>query len=173
MVKLLSPKSINLEPRGGIPDLTSEDISHALGTIRHPHASLVLRVKLAGQETYRQDLFIALYTHVMENMALDWPRPRNHWIFDLTKLAVSDFLAPALCPTCNGLGSFNHGQLKVTCEPCLGTGRYRHIIPEEVLHIRPRTWRTWEPRYLDILGKLSLWESIACNALGRLDTAEN
>ena len=75
--KLLAPHAINLEPRGGIPDLTSTDIAHALGTIKHRYASLVLRVKYAGQEDLRQDLFIALYTHIMETGASNWLRDRK------------------------------------------------------------------------------------------------
>ena len=64
--KLLAPKSINLEPRGGIPDLTSSDVAHALGTLKHRYASLVVRVKYAGQDELRRDLFISLYTCMME-----------------------------------------------------------------------------------------------------------
>jgi len=168
--KLLAPHAINLEPRGGIPDLTSTDVAHALGTLKHRYASLVLRVKYAGQDDLRQDLFIALYTNIMETGASNWLRPRNHFVFDLCKTALGEFLAPTLCPTCNGLGSFNHGFLKVVCEPCLGTGKHRRPDPAEVLKVS--NWRIWDERYRDILGKLSLWESIAVGALNKLDTED-
>ena len=165
--KLLAPKSINLEPRGGIPDLTSSDVAHALGTLKHRYASLVVRVKYAGQDELRRDLFISLYTCMMESGASRWRTPRNHFVFDLCRTALNEFLAPALCPTCNGLGSFKHGSLKVQCSPCLGTGKYRHTDPADIMEIQD--WRPWDGPYRDILGKLYIWEGIAINALRRLD----
>lgn len=165
--KLLAPHSINLDPKGGIPDLTPQDVAHALGTLKHRYASLVLRVKYAGQDEFKQDLFIGLYTNMMETGAKDWIRPRHHWVFDLCRTGLGEFLAPTLCPTCNGLGSFKCGPLTVTCEPCLGTGRYKQPDPAEIMGVKD--WRRWDGQYRQVLGKLGLWEDIAIGALNRLD----
>lgn len=164
--KLLAPHSINLDPKGGIPDVSAEDVAHALGTLKHRYASLVIRVKYAGQHELTQDLFISLYTNMMESGAKDWIRPRHHWVFDMCKVGLDEFLAPSLCPTCNGIGERLFGNLKVTCEPCLGTGKYRPKDPAELLNVP--NWRPWDSQYRQIMGKLSLWEDIAIGALNRL-----
>ena len=165
--KLLAAHSINLEPQGGIPEITSEDIAHALGTLKHPHASLVLRIKYALQTELKPVLFVALHDSMMLNGAKDWIRPRNNWVFDMCRIGLDEFLAPTLCPTCNGLGSFNHGHLTVSCEPCLGTGRYKRPDPADLLGVN--NWRPWDGQYRQVLGKLGLWEDIAVGALNRLD----
>lgn len=169
--KLLAPHSINLDPKGGIPDVTAEDVAHALGTLKHKYASLVIRVKYAGQEELERDLFVSLYTCMMESGAKDWIRPRPRWILDMCHTALSEFLAPALCPDCNGKGEFMHKSLKITCQTCLGSGKFKPIDPQDALNVSH--WKLWDGQYRQIMGKLSLWEDIAVGALNRLNYSED
>lgn len=166
-VKLLASHSVNLEPSGGIPEVTAEDIAHALGTLKHKYASLVIRVKYADQKELGRDLFVSLYTCMMESGAKDWIRPRPHWVYEMCHTALNEFLAPALCPECNGLGEFLHKSLKITCESCLGTGKFRPVDPAIILKVR--NWKPWDGQYRQIMGKLALWEDIAVGALNKLD----
>lgn len=167
IAKLLAAHAINLEPMGGQAEITAEDVAHALGILKHRYASLVLRVKFAGQHEFRPDLFVGLYTSMMESGANDWIRPRHHWVWDMCKVGLDEFLAPSLCPRCNGLGTFLHNSLKIECDPCLGTGKYRAPDPAHLLQVS--NWKPWDGQYRQVLGKLDLWQDIAISALHRLD----
>lgn len=155
-ITLITARAAKLE-RGsrGEQDITEADISHALALIRVLGASYLLRVKIAGQEYFRPHLIAEL-------------ERRESKYAGLCQIAVTQYCAPSLCRQCNGRESHRVGELLIICPSCNGSGKYRHPDPAEQIGCTERQWRSLEGKYMDILGRLSVWEAIGISAINKI-----
>lgn len=155
-ITLITARASKMERgSGGIGDITEADICHALALIRVEGAAYLLRVKIAGQDRYRPHLIAALER-----------REQKHR--KLCHIAVSEYCAPALCQTCNGRESHRIGDLLIVCPACNASGKYRHPDPAKQIGCTARQWAALEAPYRDMLGRLSVWESIGIAAINSI-----
>ena len=155
-ISLITARAAKMERgSGGIPDITEADICYALAILNCKGAGLILRVKIAGQEKFRPQL-------------VDELARRHSSKLELPYIAVDEFCAPALCRTCNGRESHRIGDLLIVCQACNGSGKHRHIDPRERIGATVGQWRRLEGTYRDMIGRLSVWESIGIAAINSI-----
>ena len=160
-ITLITARASRMERgSGGISDITEADISHALALIKVLGAAYLLRVKIAGQDKFRPHLIAELER-----------REQKH--IRLCHIAVTEYCAPALCKTCNGREAHRIGELLIVCPTCNGSGKYRHPDPSEQLGLTGRQWGALEGTYRDILGRLSVWESIGISAINSIQSLDD
>jgi hypothetical protein len=156
-ISLITARAARMERgSGGISDISEADICHALALLHVKGAALLLRVKIAGQETFRPALIIELARRQRDNIS------------ELAYIAVDEYCAPTLCKTCNGRESHRVGDLLIVCQDCNGSGKHRHIAPYDRLGCSERRWKSLEGPYRDMLGRLSVWESIGIAAINSI-----
>lgn len=159
---------------GGIPNLTAEDIAHALGTIKNENARLYVHVKFAGQTELSDDLACAIRRHVMLYMLDKWRVrriPRPGFLLDLARLAVMEATDPLTCTTCGGVPTRTTVSGKmVTCADC-NNGRRKINAVDRALFvgISESSWSDlWSDRYRDMqIETVDKWEDIALGALAK------
>lgn len=177
---LLTEKIVSLEGySGGIPEITQDDMSHAMGFVRDPNASLLLGVKYCGRSADIHKLDITLWLAAIGKFP-DWVRDSNYtrggeFIRRMCQMAVNEYMDKHLCQTCNGTSPVLKENLKnafhkdqVFCETCRDIGR---VYPTddfraEIMGINPKMWqRSWSDRYRDIQAILHEWEGRAVSEL--------
>ena len=141
---------------GGMPEVTEADICHALALLNVVGAALLLRVKIAGQEKFRPALIAELERRQRDNVS------------GLAYIAVDEYCAPALCRTCNGRESHRVNDLLIVCQACNGSGKHRHLDPAERIGATVGQWKRLEGPYRDMLGRISVWESIGIQAINSI-----
>lgn len=158
---------------GGIPNLTAEDIAHALGTIKNENARLYVRVKFAGQTRFADALACAIRRHIMlRKMDNGWRLPRPGFLFDLATLMLIEAIDPLICTTCEGTAqrATTTGSVLV-CEACNGAGQRRFTESDRIkmLGINKSSWYDpWSGRYRDAqIEIIDKWEDIALNAMAK------
>lgn len=154
--------------------ITPEDVLHALGGIKHSGASLMVRVKWAGQNQFLQDLEIKFWlTIVNVANAEKWPYPikkkGKEFYRDMGRLALAENISPNICLECGGssIQITPEGKLE-ECSPCRGTGRSHHSDRSRA-RILGMPWETyrqlWNERYRRVQGMVDLWESIGLSVV--------
>jgi hypothetical protein len=58
----------------------------------------------------------------MMDQAKEWARPRPGMVYGLSYAVSSEFLGTNRCPVCHGVAEVQAGALRVSCDPCGGTG---------------------------------------------------
>lgn len=156
--------------------ISPEDVLHALGLIKHDGASLLIRVKWAGQAQFMADLDRKFWVAIMDlSNAENWPYPEKlrgqEFYRNMGRLALSENISPNICLECGGSGLeiLPEGKL-VDCKPCRGTGRSSHSDRSRarLLNMPWETFRQgWTDRYRKIQGMVDLWESIGLSVVAR------
>jgi hypothetical protein len=160
-ISLITARAAKFERgSGGIQDITEADICHALALLHVRGAALLLRVKIAGQETFRPALIAELARRQRDNVS------------ELAYIAVDEYCAPTLCRTCNGRESHRVGDLLIVCQACNGSGKHRYIAPYERAGCSERQWKHLEGPYSALIGRLSVWESIGISAINSIQHEE-
>lgn len=158
---------------GDYARLTIEDILHALGNIRHKHASLVLRVKYADQREFISDLEYAFWLEVVDLSNREgWKYPKNligkEFYRNLARLVIAENISPFICLECGGSAIDIVNGKVVQCSPCRGTGRSKHSDRSRA-RILGLSWEgyrdTWAERFDRIAGRLYMWESIGLGSV--------
>lgn len=116
---------------GGIPNITPEDIAHALGMIHHPEARLYARVKYCGQDMFAEELALSMRRHALMSIAKpEWKVPRElpirgdkEWWLDMCRLALIEAVDPMTCTWCNGRAEVQADSKRIVCSNCRGTGK--------------------------------------------------
>lgn len=180
LLALLTEKIVSLDREsGGVPEITQDDISHAMGFIRDPNASLLVGVKYCGRsgDIHKLDLTLWLEAAGKSNR---WEKDegytrRKEFIRRMCQMALNEYMDQHLCPTCNGTSPVLRENLKnafhkdhLFCETCRDIGR---VYPSdefraEVMGINPKLWqRSWSDKYREIQAILYNWESLAVTDL--------
>ena len=152
--------------------LKPEDVAAKLSKL-HRGASLLGRVKVAGQVEFVPDLIRALRTETIRRR-IPWPTRKKTMLHKLASLALAEVIDPRICRACNGVGYSpevdNEGKptgKPRSCENC-GGGRYCYsdYSRYQFCGVHQEEWRRWWNRpYLEILTIAWLWEGEARDAL--------
>lgn len=180
LLGLLTEKIASLEGyNGGTPEITQDDMSHAMGFVRDPNASLLMGVKYCGRSSQIHKLDIALWLEAVGKFP-DWHKDETYirgseFIRRMCQMALNEYMDKHLCPTCNGTSPVTKESLKnafhndhVFCETCRDIGR---VYPTDnflaqVMGIDIRIWsRSWAERYREVQRILFAWESAAVDDL--------
>ena len=172
---LLNPKVSNYgDAKGGIPNITPEDVAACLGRIPITGPALLVRA-LAGDDTCREPLTTALRQHMAHlSMLKRWKVGPKFWDYfeGMVSATVQYYLLPDTCRRCKGQGSITRMKTQVVpCPVCNGAG---HKEPKESdkaasAGIPRSTWDdTWADRYAQARGVLSGWEDMADQATKRI-----
>lgn len=156
---------------GGIPAITPEDVSHALGMIHSDEARLYARLKYAGQSEYAEGVALAIRRHVLLRKAdKNWRIPRKDWILDMAYMMLAESIDPNVCPWCVGRAEVRpeHGPT-ITCSACKGTGKktMRDSDRARLMGVAKSRWsEVWGERYKECqIETLDKWEDIFSGAL--------
>jgi len=147
IIKITLPQTVQLYGGyGGIPEITPEMVSAALGMGRlSEKASLYCRIKYQLQTHLRSKL----ESKVLIYDVLEWAINEN-WICGtglipkLGKVALDEMLSGQLCKSCKGTGQLGK------CSNCGGTGQKRFSQAEIArrLGIDDKHYgKVWRPRY--------------------------
>lgn len=172
-ISLLTQKTQVFQPSyGGTPEITQDDIAGALGFINSEGACLLGRIKFAEQNMFLSDL----EKRVVKQ--LEWIARTEKWrihkkglLAGLARLAIVETINPMRCWCCKGTKHRMVNKLKVVCNICYGSGRFR--LPNrscyEAIEISKRAWQQyWRSRYYkDVLPIMDRYESIIRGALRR------
>ena len=161
--------------------ISADDVMHALGLIHHDGASLLIRVKWAGQVQFMQDLDIRFWMAIIDLAhSENWPVPEKfkgkELYRNMGRLALAENISPNICLECGGCGMQVSQEGKLAdCLPCRGSGRSRHSDRSRA-RMLGMPWETyrhqWTERYRRIQGMSDLWESIGLSVIAkRLKTA--
>jgi len=156
---------------GGIPNLTAEDIAHALGNIRNDDAVLYARVKFCGQSNYSENVARSIRRRFLERAADEnWRIPRHGFLLDLSYLLFVEAIDPRTCPWCAGTAELRpEGMAVIVCEACNGTGRraFRDTDRSRLVGVSPQSWANiWGARYSDMQADtVDKWEDLFVGAL--------
>jgi hypothetical protein len=156
--------------------ISSEDVMHALGLIKHDGASLLIRVKWAGQQQFIQDLDLKFWVAVVDIANSEsWPYPakfKGQELYrNMGRMALAENIDPNICLECGGSATqiTDEGKLE-DCKPCRGTGKSHHSERSRarLLGMRWETFRHgWSERYRKVQGMVDLWESIGLSVISR------
>lgn len=156
---------------GGDPALTQEDVSHALGLIKVNGASVMGRVKYAGQAKFVRDLENLVIGKVRQiAKEQNWRIHNPKIIPRLARLALVESIDPLSCPRCHGTKHRFVKQLKIECDVCRGTGRKKlsDYMYARYLKVDKRTWRTWKDRYKnDVLPIIDRLDAVVRGGLNK------
>lgn len=170
LLSRLNPKATTLQPvPSGVGYLNGHDIANALGKIDVPVGAVnLVRLKWAMQENYTQDVHVSLYAHVMSERFRKIHGHRPGLVFDLCRLAVSEFCQPTVCLSCGGRKQFLSENLLIKCDACKGTGigRVSKSSRARAVGVERMTWsRYWDREYLQILSVLDGWNGTVLGEL--------
>jgi len=156
---------------GGIPRLTCNDVSHALGMIQNHDVTIYGRVKYCGQHEYAQDCAKAIRRHALIYRGdKRWRNPRENFMLDMAYVIMTEAVDPHTCTWCDGRGEVRpeHGPV-IICDGCQGTGKrhIRGIDRARLLGMLESSWSdTWAERYREIqIATVDKWEDILAGAL--------
>lgn len=158
---------------GGIPDLTAEDIAHALGMIASEEARLYARIKYCAQLEFAEDLARAMRRYILFRKVDDkWRIPRPDFLLDMTYLMLAEAVDPHTCSWCQGRAEVKPEQGPViVCEACKGTGKraMRDGDRARLMDISKSSWsETWGERYRDVqIETVDKYEDICGSALSK------
>ena len=145
-------------------------IAHCLAQIKEPGPSYYGRLKYAGQETWAKDSAIYLSMALIDKTGYKTPKgfEGRNMLLRICQASIWEHLGNTLCPSCNGRGSFQNGNLVVTCLTCDG---FRTVSASANRHkafdMDVYEWKRWESLYANALTILDKWERMVLNALGR------
>lgn len=153
-------------PGTGGGGISWEDIAYGLAGIEDPLLKNMILLKYAGKNHLLNGVQIEL-EHRAEIMSREhgWLKRKikgdsskvftdhRSMLRRIAKLALDEYLAPAVCPTCKGeIEVIINGQV-VQCSHCTGNGLGHWGIHRRALAagIHSRTWRNkgWDRRYKD------------------------
>lgn len=170
---LLAAHAIDLRP---IPSsfnrLTPADIAAKLAKVPRG-ASLLARVKVAGQAGLVGDLIRALRTAAVE-ARIPWPTNKRTLLPKMAELALREVLDPKVCKTCSGVAELPEigednlptGRIKVCAECNGGKYRYTDYARYTYIGVHQEEWkRKWNRPYLEILTIAWKWEGDVRDAL--------
>lgn len=155
--------------------ITAEDVLHALGTIKHDGASLLIRIKWAGQTQFVQDLDIKFWLAIVDlSTSEGWTYPvrrGSEFYRNMGRLALAETISPNICLECGGTSIEITEEGKIEkCTPCRGTGKSRHSDRSRarLLNMPWETFRQgWTDRYRKVQGMADLWESIGLSVVAK------
>lgn len=155
--------------------ITQEDVLHSLGTIRHPGAVLLARVKFAGQQGFVKELDRMFWMAVVDMSVVEcWPYPQklkgSEFYRNLGRLALAETISPNTCPWCGGRARALQGTKIIVCDACDGFGRRRYSgrTRAEILGMPWETFRSpWASRYHRVQCLADSWESIALGGIAK------
>lgn len=145
-------------------------IAHCLAQIKEEGPSYYGRLKYAGQEIWAKDAAIRLSMDLIDKTGYKTPKGFEgmNMLIRICQASIWEHLGNTLCPSCNGRGSFQNGQLLVTCLTCEG---FRTVSASTSRHkafdMDVWEWKPWNGLYLNALNILDNWERMVLNALGR------
>jgi len=156
---------------GGVPNLTAEDVAHALGMLRQEQVRLYARIKYSGQIEYADKLAGMIRVHVMtKKLKAGWRIPRPDFLLDVGYLMIVESVDPNLCPTCDGRAEV-HPEVGpvIMCEKCAGTGKraWQDADRAAAVRLAKSSWsETWSDRYKEAKEEtVDKWEAICGPAL--------
>lgn len=150
IIKIIMPRTTGLDDvgHGGIPEITPEMVSAALGYGKLPDmASLYCRVKFQFQGELKPKLAWQVTVQRVLPLAIkeDWHCGGVGTIPALSKVALDEALSNNVCGACKGTG------LVGRCKPCGGQGKKRFSQAEVArrLGIDDRHYgrSEWKARY--------------------------
>jgi hypothetical protein len=155
LLVLVTAKAIPLEQAiSGYGRLTQYDIVYALASVKHPGASLLLRVKFCGQNELIHELDRKFWIAVMTKAEQEkWPYPikfrGKEFYRNLGRLALSESISTNICLECGGTGheATEDGKIE-NCGPCRGSGRSVHSDRSRA-RLMGMSWSTWNSRWDD------------------------
>lgn len=159
----LNPGSINLEGvRGGVPDITFEDVCMALAPASQG-AWLTLMV-IHGQSELRNKLKNHLYVAaagICGNIKKTEQEKKYNIIERLTLLAIEEVIDDKKCPACKGVKYLASKK----CHVCNGKGhvfKVKHKVYEQLAPVYDAVPKSrvkyWENYYNRIVNRLRGWE---------------
>lgn len=164
---------------GGIPEVSQQDVSHAMGYIKDRNAALLIGVKLCGRSDDIWELDIALWETILFQFP-EWRKegkytPGKEFIRHMCQTALNEHMDNHLCPTCKGTSARLKEDLKhafhsdfLFCSTCMDSGR---VHPSEetradIIGVDRKIWRkVWSSKYRRIQAVLNAWETIAIKEL--------
>ena len=167
---------------GGIPNLTAEDIAHALGKIHHPESRLYARVKYCGQHMFAEELALSMRRYALMNIAKpEWKVPRKlpthgdkEWWLDMCRLVLIEAVDPLTCTWCDGRAEVQAESKRIVCSNCRGTGKKSMTNADRARHmtISREAWGKeskkgqWSAIYRDIqLATTDKYEDLIVGAI--------
>ena len=169
----LNAGTINLEGvSGGIPELTTADLSACLAGADHAGLDLLLK-RVTGLAVAHNDIYKQVRERCLR-LAV-----RNGWkiteksinkILILLFIAIYEQTADIVCPSCRGT---KYSQLRPSehCATCHGSGKWRIADPvkAELIGISKQGYsQTWRYRYDDIKIMLDTREYLAKKSIFKL-----
>jgi len=158
---------------GGIPTITSEDVSHILALVERRAQkfhiepfilSQYVRLIHLGQSSYSESVARALRREIRNIKQIEkWRVPRKEFLLDMCFLALSEAHDARICPDCLGRAGGTINGRYIVCEPCKGTGKRKITDKDraEALGIHPDSfYNTWRKRYRLIQTQIDKWEDI-------------
>ena len=164
------PPPLNVLSPNVVRIANSHTIAHCLAQIKEPGPSYYGRYKYAGHDAFIKDAAISLSISLIDKTKYKTPKgfEGRNMLLRICQAAIWEHLGNTLCPSCNGRGSFQNGNLVVTCPTCDG---FRTVSASANRHkafdMDVYEWRRWENLYLNALNILDNWERMVLNALGR------
>lgn len=158
---------------GGIPKLTSEDVSHILALVEKEAQkqgieqfviTQYIRLIHLGQGNLSENVARALRREIrLIKDSEGWRVPRKEFLLDMCLLALSEAHDARICPDCLGRAGGYIDSRYVICEPCKGTGKRKVTDKDraQALNIHPDSfYNTWRKRYKLIQVRIDKWEDI-------------
>lgn len=156
--------------------ITPEDVLHAMGSIKHEGASMLIRVKWAGQYYWVPELERLLWLAILGLAKREfWKYPKSmegkELYRGMSKLALSENINPNICLECGGCGQEITPEGKLSnCKPCRGSGKSTHSdrSRSRLLDMPREEFRDyWSDRYRRVQGIADSWESLALSSIHR------
>ncbi len=157
----------------GRPEITSQDIAHALGMIKHVGACLMGRVMYADQKAYWPALEACLETDVLEAISREGWRVSPADAAGVCRAAVAEFLDPQNCKACAGQMTSpdpRNPALVVVCKVCEGSGKgvWSDRRRAKMAGITRHGWNAWVALYPErVLPILDKYHDIFWSGLKR------
>ena len=177
LLALVTARSMPLEQAiSGYGRITQYDIIYALANIKHPGASLLLRVKFCGQTEFIHELDRKFWIAIIDKATEEkWPYPAKlkgkEFYRDMGRLALSESISSNICLECGGTGqeATEDGKIE-NCGPCRGSGRSAHSDRSRA-RLVGMSWSTWNHRwddhYKQIQQIVNLWEEIGLSGMAK------
>lgn len=164
---------------GGIPEVTQEDMSHAMGYIRDKRAALLIGVKYCGRSEDVWELDFALWQSAILRFP-EWQRDKEYikgreFIRHLCQMALNEHMEEHTCHTCKGTSAKLKEDLKHAfhkdfefCSTCNDSGKVRPSEKDRarIVGVNFKLWeRHWSEKYRQIQAILNDWEGTAAGDL--------
>lgn len=156
--------------------ITQEDVLHAMGSIKHQGASMLIRVKWAGQDHWMPELERLFWLGILAlSNREQWKYPKvmegKELYRRMGQLALAESINPNICLECGGCGKeiTKEGKLS-NCKPCRGSGKSTHSdrSRSRLLDMPWELFRdSWKERYRRVQGIADAWESMALSSVHR------